>query len=289
MSRALPFLFFIILAVCGFDSAYTVNPDEEALIIRFNGKRITRGPGLHFKTPFLDKVHIYNKELKDSLLGEESYSVTNNEIVYDLDVDKVHNSRQKFANGRINPRIDSIIETSILDFNKPKYEISIIMPLNKLNEINKFEKTVLALERNNYKYTENKIETDSESIVELNISYSDNKSEFITLLKNKRTVSYMNKFILDNCPNQKKLLDSNDYKKLFFKIYNMSLKVEYHDRILSSLRDKMISSCENLYAEPTLDQRILSLFISDENIPEIFKSKKEAKVKIPQLSYFKKM
>ena len=46
-----PFLIVFLLVVGGFTSFYTVEPDEEAVVIRFGKYLTTNSPGLHFKVP----------------------------------------------------------------------------------------------------------------------------------------------------------------------------------------------------------------------------------------------
>lgn len=46
-----PFLIIVLIAIGGFTSFYTVEPDEEAVVIRFGKYLTTNPPGLHFKIP----------------------------------------------------------------------------------------------------------------------------------------------------------------------------------------------------------------------------------------------
>jgi membrane protease subunit HflK len=46
-----PFLVFALIFVVGYTSFYTVEPDEEAVVIRFGHYLKTNSPGLHFKVP----------------------------------------------------------------------------------------------------------------------------------------------------------------------------------------------------------------------------------------------
>lgn len=46
-----PFLVFALIFVVGYTSFYTVEPDEEAVVIRFGQYLKTNSPGLHFKVP----------------------------------------------------------------------------------------------------------------------------------------------------------------------------------------------------------------------------------------------
>lgn len=51
------FIVLFLLVIAGFSSYYTVEPDEEAIVIRFGKYINTTQPGLHFKIPFgIDKV-----------------------------------------------------------------------------------------------------------------------------------------------------------------------------------------------------------------------------------------
>lgn len=59
-----PIVAFIILAIGSLGAFYTVQPDEEAVIIRLGRYVATYGPGLHFKLPFgIDKKYIVKTEL----------------------------------------------------------------------------------------------------------------------------------------------------------------------------------------------------------------------------------
>ncbi|AYF45863.1 MULTISPECIES: FtsH protease activity modulator HflK [Halobacteriovorax] len=52
-----PFFIFVVLFVFGYTSFYTVEPDEEAVVIRLGKYVDTNPPGLHFKIPFgIDNV-----------------------------------------------------------------------------------------------------------------------------------------------------------------------------------------------------------------------------------------
>jgi membrane protease subunit HflK len=51
------FVILLLVVIAGFTSYYTVEPDEEAVVIRFGKYIYTTPPGLHFKAPFgVDKV-----------------------------------------------------------------------------------------------------------------------------------------------------------------------------------------------------------------------------------------
>lgn len=54
-----------ILIVAG-SSGYTINQTEEALVTQFGAPQaVVTDPGLHFKTPFLQQVHYFDKRLLD--------------------------------------------------------------------------------------------------------------------------------------------------------------------------------------------------------------------------------
>ena len=60
----IPIGIFLLLAIGSLGSFYTVQPDEEAVIIRLGRYLGTYGPGLHFKLPFsIDKRYIVKTEL----------------------------------------------------------------------------------------------------------------------------------------------------------------------------------------------------------------------------------
>ena len=58
-----PIVIFIVLGLGSLGSFYTVQPDEEAVIIRLGRYVNTYGPGLHFKLPFgIDKKYVVKTE-----------------------------------------------------------------------------------------------------------------------------------------------------------------------------------------------------------------------------------
>ena len=60
----IPVILFLVLAIGSLGSFYTVQPDEEAVIIRLGRYSGTYGPGLHFKLPFgIDRKFIVKTEL----------------------------------------------------------------------------------------------------------------------------------------------------------------------------------------------------------------------------------
>ncbi|MCY4643459.1 MAG: FtsH protease activity modulator HflK [Bacteriovoracales bacterium] len=60
----IPIALFFVLALGSLGSFYTVQPDEQAVIIRLGRYSGTYGPGLHFKLPFgIDKKFIVKTEL----------------------------------------------------------------------------------------------------------------------------------------------------------------------------------------------------------------------------------
>jgi membrane protease subunit HflC len=67
MSRAVLLgIAIVVLAVLivGGSSVYTVNQTEEALVTQFGAPQaVVLDPGLHFKTPFLQQVHYFDKRL----------------------------------------------------------------------------------------------------------------------------------------------------------------------------------------------------------------------------------
>jgi len=51
-----PMLFLALVAVLLFNSFYTVNANENGVVLRLGKYYITTQPGLHFKIPFIDTV-----------------------------------------------------------------------------------------------------------------------------------------------------------------------------------------------------------------------------------------
>lgn len=68
---ALGLIGVIFLIILAFTSFYTVQPDEEAVVLRFGQYSSTRGPGLQFKIPFgIDQVEkLRTRELKQEEFG----------------------------------------------------------------------------------------------------------------------------------------------------------------------------------------------------------------------------
>ena len=56
----------LILGIVGFSSIFTVRETDQALVLEF-GKfvRTESKPGLHFKTPFIQTVKLYDKRVLD--------------------------------------------------------------------------------------------------------------------------------------------------------------------------------------------------------------------------------
>jgi membrane protease subunit HflK len=75
VTKGLPvvlFTLFLIIGGCGaMSSFYTVQPDEEAVVLRFGKYHATSPPGLHFKVPFgIDRaIRIQTKQIKQEEFG----------------------------------------------------------------------------------------------------------------------------------------------------------------------------------------------------------------------------
>ena len=248
----------------------------------------------------LNSSHIYDIFQRSGLIKKDSISQNVEECTTDGTNINCHNEeetddplkmRDGFADGRLTKEWNEQIENDILGKEKPKYKTSRIFPLNTKYEKGLYKDTLYLLKRQNYKYTE-RLMSDHiplEKVSELTISYKDNESEFIQLLKNKRIVTYISHFAIKKCPNAKLFKENEFYLKKFYKIYNMSLKLKYHDKIIKSLLKDVEKNCETLLVEKTLDHKILSLFMKDEEIPDFFKNKKDRTVNIPSLADFKEM
>lgn len=80
------FFIFLVLAVVGGvkSSYYTVEPDEEAIIIRFGKYVGTYPPGLHFKLPYGvdDVVKLKSKRVLQAEFGFRTQSTNNNRTQY---------------------------------------------------------------------------------------------------------------------------------------------------------------------------------------------------------------
>jgi hypothetical protein len=248
----------------------------------------------------LNSSHIYDIFKKSGLIKKDSVSQNVEECTTDgtnlncNDETEINNPlqmRDKFADGRLTKEWNEQIENDLLGKDKPRYNTSRIFPLNTKYEKGLYKDTLYMLKRQNYKYTE-RLMSDHiplENASELTISYKENDSEYVQLLKNKRTVTYLNHFAINKCPNSNLFKENEFYLKKFYKIYNMSLKLKYHDKIIKSLFKDIEKNCETLLVEKTLDHKILSLFMKDEEIPDFFKNKKDRTVIIPSLADFKEM
>jgi modulator of FtsH protease HflK len=82
MKLIVPFLaLFLILSV--YQSFYTVEPDEQAVIIRLGKYHSTNPPGLHFKIPYVDKkITIQTTKVHQQEFGFRTESTSNRRTRY---------------------------------------------------------------------------------------------------------------------------------------------------------------------------------------------------------------
>lgn len=74
----------LIIVIAAFGSFYTVQPDEEAVVIRFGAHVENKGPGLHFKIPFgVDSViKVKTKIVHEEQFGFRTVSTQNKRTTY---------------------------------------------------------------------------------------------------------------------------------------------------------------------------------------------------------------
>lgn len=83
-SSAFSYLIPILLIIAGIGSFYTVQPDEEAVVIRFGKHLENNQPGLHFKIPFgVDKIiKVKTKVVHEEQFGFRTVSTRNKRTTY---------------------------------------------------------------------------------------------------------------------------------------------------------------------------------------------------------------
>lgn len=90
-----PFFILILIASTVYTSFYTVEPDEEAVVIRFGRFTQTNSPGLHFKIPLgvEDVIKVKTKRVLQEEFGFRTTSTSNRITSYqsgaDLDVESL--------------------------------------------------------------------------------------------------------------------------------------------------------------------------------------------------------
>ena len=65
----LPIIIVAALVLAGFNSFYTVQADEEAVVTQFGRYQSSNGPGLHFKLPFVEQVYKVSKRRMEQEFG----------------------------------------------------------------------------------------------------------------------------------------------------------------------------------------------------------------------------
>lgn len=94
-------ILLILLVIGGFSSYYTVEPDEEAIVIRFGKYINTTQPGLHFKVPFgVDKViKVKTKIVHQAEFGFRTTNLNTRRTTYN---DKGYESESLMLTGDLN-------------------------------------------------------------------------------------------------------------------------------------------------------------------------------------------
>ena len=69
LQNILPVVLVAVLVLAGFNAFFTVQQEEEAVVTRFGAFHTTKGPGLHFKVPFVDKVYKVSKSVQEQEFG----------------------------------------------------------------------------------------------------------------------------------------------------------------------------------------------------------------------------
>lgn len=87
----------VLVLFLGLMSYFTVSQNEVAVVTRFGKMEYTAGPGLHFKTPFVESVTDYRTDIRDLQPTERinTYTIDNQEVdvlftvFYRIPADKV--------------------------------------------------------------------------------------------------------------------------------------------------------------------------------------------------------
>ncbi len=58
-----------VAAILGFNSFYTINEQENAVVVTFGSPAAVTSPGLHFKVPFVQQVHKVHMTFRSSPIG----------------------------------------------------------------------------------------------------------------------------------------------------------------------------------------------------------------------------
>ena len=69
----------ILLAVAGLNSVYTINEQEQAVLVTLGQASSVTTPGLHFKIPFIQDVIKVDTTIQGFSIGYDEYKGTSNE------------------------------------------------------------------------------------------------------------------------------------------------------------------------------------------------------------------
>lgn len=124
-------LFFLVIA--GFGSYYTVEPDEEAVVIRFGKYIYTTQPGLHFKIPFgVDKVtKVKTKIVHQAEFGFRTTNLNTRRTTYS---DRGYESESLMLTGDLNvAEVQWVVQFQISDPFKFLFKTS--EPLSNIRDV----------------------------------------------------------------------------------------------------------------------------------------------------------
>lgn len=109
------FVVLFLIVIAGFSSYYTVEPDEEAIVIRFGKYINTTQPGLHFKIPLgVDKViKVKTKIVHQAEFGFRTKSTNTRRTTYDSNS---HQSESLMLTGDLNvAQVEWVVQFQISD------------------------------------------------------------------------------------------------------------------------------------------------------------------------------
>lgn len=109
------FIVIFLIVIAGFSSYYTVEPDEEAIVIRFGKYINTTQPGLHFKVPFgIDKViKVKTKIVHQAEFGFRTTNINTRRTTY---ADKGYESESLMLTGDLNvAEVQWVVQFQISD------------------------------------------------------------------------------------------------------------------------------------------------------------------------------
>lgn len=223
----------------------------------------------------------FEKNFKELGLIEENIQEKSTEIDSKFIIKDV-------LDGVLSPSLNNRIEKDILNSEKPKYEIELIYSIGTDYGKDDYESIKSLVMANNYKFEEVFVNNgEKKSLVKLTIKYKDVNNEMIQTLKNKRMVGKIKRFVDIHCNSN--LRNNDKYNYIIKGFDSMSFKYEYQEKIIDALLKKIKLDCEDRIISKSLDHKILSYFMKDEDIPDFFKNLKDKKIDIPEKDSFRDM